>query len=337
MRGRAYAARVALALGLVGGLAASGLASPGVARAQQPPATEATPEQLAAARKLFGDALEDEKRKDFAAALEKLRKVREVRDTVPVRYRIAVCLEGMGKLASARAAYQDTTKPTAYPSPDDAEIAKTATAQATALDPRIPRLSLELPREAPAGVVAKVDGQLASTTEPNRLDAGDHEVTADAPGYRPFGSKVSLSDGAKVSLRVVLEKEGAPPPPPPPPSEGKNYLPAYIAFGGGALLLAGAGVSLVVRSSAISTVKDDCPGNVCPTAKKSEVDSARDRAKLMVPIAIGLGAAGVAAAGVGVYFVLAPPAKKGVGPATVRFAGAPLGEGGAVFGLDSSF
>lgn len=332
MRGRAYAARLGLALALAGGVSA-----PTLARAEQPAASDATPEQLAAARKAFTDALEDEKRKDFAAALEKLRKVRAVRDTIPVRYRVAACLEGMGKLASARAAYQETAKPTAYPSPDDAEIAKTAAERATALEPRIPRLALELPKDAPSGVLAKVDGQPASTTEPNLLDAGDHEVTAEAPGHRPFASKVSLSDGAKVSLRVALDREGAPPPPPPPPTEDKNYLPAYIAFGGSALLLAGAGVSLAVRASAISTVKDDCPGDVCPTSKKTEVDSARDRAKLMLPLAIGLGAAGVAAAGVGVYFVLAPPAKKAEGLRAVRLAGAPLGEGGAIFSLDSRF
>ena len=99
----------------------------------------------------------------------------------------------------------------------------------------------------------------------------------------------------------------------------------------------GLGYETSLNIMAISTVKDDCPGNVCPTSKKTEVDSARDRAKLMLPLAIGLGAAGVAAAGVGVYFVLAPPAKKAEGLRAVRLAGAPLGEGGAIFSLDSRF
>lgn len=320
------ARRRPLALALVAALAltaaeASGQATPPVA----------SPEELAAARKLFGEALEDEKKKDFAAALAKFKRVREVRDTVPVRYRIASCLEGMGKLASARAAYRAVASPTSYPSPDDADIVKTAQEREAAIEPRVPRLTLEVPPGAPSGLTAKIDGADVPTSEPAWLDPGDHEIRADAPGHRPFASRVSMSEGARVSLRIALERESRQDPPPGRGDDpGPSRVPAYVAFGGGAAMFGGAAVTLVVRQSAISSIESSCPNNVCPSSKRADVTSAQDRAKLMLPLSIGFAAAGAAAVGVGAYFLFAPSRKHAgallvsptVGGASVGYTGA---------------
>jgi hypothetical protein len=62
-------------------------------------------DNLAAARSLFGEAVQDEDAGRFAVALLKFEKVREVRDTAPVEFRIASCHEGLGEGPQAAAAY----------------------------------------------------------------------------------------------------------------------------------------------------------------------------------------------------------------------------------------
>src|SRR5262245_57465062 len=78
---------------------ASGLAVAPAAQAQ-------TGEELAAARKLFAEALRDQDAKNFAAALEKYQRVRQVKDTAPIRYRIGTCEEALKHWRNAARAYE---------------------------------------------------------------------------------------------------------------------------------------------------------------------------------------------------------------------------------------
>src|ERR1019366_8707267 len=64
-----------------------------------------TPDPLVAARALFAEALQDEEAGRFAVALEKFERVRAVRDTASIEYRIASCHEGLGEPAEAYRAY----------------------------------------------------------------------------------------------------------------------------------------------------------------------------------------------------------------------------------------
>jgi uncharacterized membrane protein len=52
-----------------------------------------SPDSLAAARALFGEALRDENSERFGEALEKFERVRAVRDTPSIEYRIGSCYE----------------------------------------------------------------------------------------------------------------------------------------------------------------------------------------------------------------------------------------------------
>src|ERR1700733_8556393 len=61
---------------------------------------------LAAARALFAEALRDEEASRFPEALEKFRRVRAVRDTAAVEYRIGSCYEGLGRRAAAYDAFR---------------------------------------------------------------------------------------------------------------------------------------------------------------------------------------------------------------------------------------
>ena len=72
---------------------------------RSPAARPTGPDPLAAARALFADALHDEEAGRFADALEKFERVRAVRDTASIEYRIGSCYEGLGQPAPAFRAY----------------------------------------------------------------------------------------------------------------------------------------------------------------------------------------------------------------------------------------
>ncbi|HVH44777.1 MAG TPA: hypothetical protein VM925_20630, partial [Labilithrix sp.] len=66
-------------------------------------------------------------------------------------------------------------------------------------------------------------------------------------------------------------------------------------------------VLLFVREGLIDDIKDACPGNVCPTSRRAEVEGARDRAELFGPLGGALGIVGLAALGAGVYLLVRSP------------------------------
>ena len=65
------------------------------ARAQTAGST--APDPLAPARALFAQALRDQEAQRFSEALEKFQRVRAVRDTASIEYRIGACFEGLGQ------------------------------------------------------------------------------------------------------------------------------------------------------------------------------------------------------------------------------------------------
>jgi hypothetical protein len=58
-------------------------------------------DQVRAARRLFADAEKDEDASRWADALEKLRRVAQVKLTAGIHYHIALCEEHLGQLATA--------------------------------------------------------------------------------------------------------------------------------------------------------------------------------------------------------------------------------------------
>src|ERR1700722_1508040 len=139
----------------VAGLAAFGAIST-PARSQAPPAR--TEEELAAARKVFADALRDQEDQRFATALEGFRRVRGVRDTAPVEYRIGLCLEGLGRLAEAISAY-DAALRLSESDASLADVAAASHARHEALSRRVAHLTLTLSNPAVRDAEIRVDGK----------------------------------------------------------------------------------------------------------------------------------------------------------------------------------
>lgn len=328
------ATAIALALALV--------ASP---LARTAPAAAQSAEDLDAARKLFADAVADEDAKRYDTALEKFRRVAAVKDTANVRYRIASCLEALGRRAEALSNYEAAVKlgEQEKAAPD---VMRASREHASELDRVIPRLSIVLPADAPPATEVRVDDAIVDRAALGNLplDVGHHTIRATAPGDTPFETAVTLPEGGHVSITVTLTPAGQPAGPqggqtlgqgqgPGQPGGGEqnpvvpphpSHVGAWIAIGVGGALAVGSVVAFVLRQSNISTINTDCNQNLgaCPPTHKPEVLDALSAAKWQGPLAIGLAAGAVVGIGIGTWLLVSTPSQSvSVAPAFLRDGG----------------
>jgi hypothetical protein len=281
------------------------------AQPPQSPRLPRTETELAAARKLFADALRDEEGRRFDVALEKFRRVLEVRDTAAIEYHVGTCLEGLGHFADALSAFGAAAT---LGDGDRAasDVTDAARERISELSKRVGHLTLLLSSRAPQGAEAEVDRRPVSAPGDVVLDPGTHSIEATAPGVAPFQSDITLPEGGRASLTLSLD----PPPPPSPPlpatraertsvaDRGANLSTwGTVSIGAGSALLAGSVISFVLRENDISKANQDCPGGGCPTAFYGVAKSAASRARVEGPLGWTLAAGGLAAVGVGVYLV----------------------------------
>ena len=283
------------------------LAAPKVASAQD----------LEAARKAFTAAFAEESAGHYSEALEKFLEVQRVRDTASVRYRIASCLEALGKLERAREAYLAIEK---VARSEDADVVTSSKAKAKELEGRLGELSLRVDGDGSEGRAA-VDGTDLPLTAGGAtifLMPGEHRVTFEPRGEPAMVTPITLEGGRRTVL--VLNRRGAPATAPLPPKgptapvvpPPKTTGPSTVGVVGvvvGAALVAGAVVSFVLRESAISSIETDCPNGVCPRSKEGDVTSARSRAQALLPVGAVMGVAGGLALGGGVYLLVRPSPK----------------------------
>jgi hypothetical protein len=225
-----------------------------VARAQT--AGPPSPDPLAAARALFVEALHDEEAGRFADALEKFERVRAVRDTPAIEYRIGTCHEGLGEPVPAYRAYL-AAQALGRADPQSADITHAASDRLDALSKDVARLTLVMPTPAPAT-----------------------EAPA-APKERP-------------------------------------PAPGWLAIGGAVALTTASAILLVSRHDAIGDLNRACPGGICPPGADADgLESTRSRALVEGPVGIACGAAGVALAAFGVYWLVSRHASAGPAVAVV--------------------
>lgn len=287
-------------------------------------------DELAGARATFAEALRDEEAKRFAAALEKFRRVRAVRDTAAVEYRMGTCYEGLGLGVDAYTAYREATR-LGKDDPRNAEVVAASADRLHALDKHLASLTLSLPAEAPANTEVRVDDRAipsASLQDAVVLEPGTHVVTALAPASTPSRSEIVLPEGAHVSLTIPL---GRPAPPPPPPTApvapsavpdgsapsrqgdgssapaspgGTLQAAGWLAVAGGGALLVAGGVVWALRENDIGKLNGACPGGTCPPGSDEDgLTSTRNRALTEGPVAIGLGAVGALGLAAGAYLL----------------------------------
>jgi hypothetical protein len=173
-------------------------------------------------------------------ALEKFRKVTEIRSHPRVLLWSGYAEEQLGKFMNAKAIYTLARKDAQEAKLKD-ELAAADQALA-ALEPRIPRLHVRLPPNVETAVMidsARIDVR----AEPVEVDPGAHVVLVTARDRVPFRKEVTAVAGSTVVVDVVLTPVPPPPPPAPPPPPRMNPDPIIVGVMG-ATLVTGGGILL---------------------------------------------------------------------------------------------
>lgn len=291
----------------------------GAARAQ-PADAKALAEQL------FNQARELAKAEQWAEACPKFEASFRYDPVLGTKLNLATCYEKTGKLASAWGLYRDAVE--LARKAGDSKRADYAQRQAIALEPRLPKLTISVAGSPPAELVVKRDGNpidAGAFGASLYVDPGEHEITAEAPGYQAFRKTLTLEEKQRESVEVpalvaqpaevrapaaplpspVLERAEAPPP---------SRTRWYVGLGVGGAGLAAAGVGLAFGAMASSTHDDIealCGADFrCPAADYERGKELSDRAERQATISTALVIGGGVALAAGAVLVLTAPRAK---------------------------
>jgi hypothetical protein len=238
---------------------------------------------------------------------------------------IAECDEREGKAARAWADLKAVPSLTrGLPAPRAQELISYAEGEIRRIEPRVSWLRLDL-RDPPPGLTLTRDGlplPQAALNLPLPIDAGQTDVEAKAPGYRPWRHRVVVSEGERRVLDVVLVRE----PPPPPPGIatllGGRRIAGLAVAGLGAV---GLGMAAGFGVNALQLVGDASPS--CPpssggdrfcSATGNALLGAAQRSQTTAFVNLGIGAA---LAGAGITLLATAPLGRAGAPAVSVGAG----------------
>lgn len=189
---RAASLRVVRSLGVAAACTALGFA-PRVCRADT--AAEATA--------LFQSARDDMKAGNHAAACPKLRESLRLKHASGTLLNLALCEEQAGQLASSWAHFLEAA---ASMSPGDERI-PIARQRAAALEPRLPRLTLRLPANAPDTTRVERDGEPVSKASLGvaiPVNPGKHRISVIAADGGRSEQEIRIAEGRAQDLTLVL-------------------------------------------------------------------------------------------------------------------------------------
>ncbi len=272
----------------------------------QDPAAAQDAAELKKARGQFQQATELEQAKNWTAALQAFREVGQVRMTPQVRFHIAVCEEGLGRLVAALGGYELALADADKVNPDfKGEVEDNV----TKLRARIPKLVIQRGAGANAAAI-ELDGVAVGDSSVGvevPLDPGPHAVTAKAPNHKPFDANVTLKEEETTRLDVSLEQlppdfgpSGAAAPPPERPA---SKVVPFVVGGVGIASLIGSGVLFGLRQTTLSELKDACGtgGKHCPASKQSRYDDLKFY-HYGAEVTLGVGMAAIGTAGALLFF-----------------------------------
>jgi hypothetical protein len=217
-------------------------------------------------------------------------------------------LMGLGRLVEAYERFQLALREGV--APGDPESWNRAEEEARKLsaemERRIAWLTVSVPRALNPKV--EIDGKPvppAALGVPRATDPGTRTITAGAEGYATRRVEVTLAEGARRSLQVLLARTSRPeavaaPSVPPPvteePTRSESPSPtlAYTMFGvGGVGLLVGS-VTGILTLDRYATLDSVCGGGTCPLSAESDLDAYHSLGTTS-GIALAVGVAGTAA------------------------------------------
>lgn len=272
----------------------------------QPPGEQ----DKAAAQALFEDALRLVDAGRSAEACPKLRDSLALDPAIGTRFYFAECLERTGQLASAWTNYVQVADEASALNRREQE--REARRRAEALRPRLPWVTIDVPREVRgmAGLEIRRDGHPipeAQWNAPVPVDPGVYVLSASARGRARWQTRLFAREGERSSVRIpALAAEARPASPPPPPSllgVHPQRFAGYVTSGVGVTAL-GVGAAFGVRA-AMKRGQSSCDpqGHCVTSADAARLDQAISAAKVSTATFI---AGGVLLAG-GVVLMLTAP------------------------------
>jgi hypothetical protein len=229
---------------------------PGEGAAPQPVQAQPTAAQLEAhALFIEGRQLLEQGRTELAC--ERLIRSQQLAPTIGTLLNLGLCHRRLGRLASARHWYQaaELLARTA----GDSERMQLAHAEASGLEAVVSKLTLAITDRGDAGLEVSVDGLQQARDRwglPLELDAGEHEILAQAPGKIAWRERVVMRDGLNRLVTVpplVLRSEQPASRRAPRPAEALEPVPSdtsgdtqrTAAYSLGGLGVAGTGLGVL--------------------------------------------------------------------------------------------
>ena len=245
----------------------------------------------AAATMLFNEARHLAASGRYPEACPKFEESQRLDPGIGTQFNLADCYEHTSRIASAWALFLDV----ASAAGGTGQLARESVARkrAAALEPRLSKLTIEVPRSV-AGLEVRRNGEVLGASawnSPIPVDPGSYTVEASAPGKKKWSTLVTVGrNGATVTVAIpTLEERGQPPPPSAAPADGatagtdtaappSSAAPSSgesmsvertvaLALGGAGLVGVGIGSFFGLRSIAKhSDYETLCAGNPCPAA-----------------------------------------------------------------------
>jgi hypothetical protein len=170
-----------------------------------PPARAQSAEDQATARALFNEGRQLMRAGSYDRACSKLEAASKLYPGSGVLLNLGDCYEHVGRTASAWTEFAEAASAAERESRAD-DLAEAKRRQ-TALEPKLSRLAVRVPRETP-GIVVKRDGTAldrAAWGTPIPVDPGTHGVTAEAPGHVAWSGSVLVAEHTDTASIDVPE------------------------------------------------------------------------------------------------------------------------------------
>ncbi|MFT3767467.1 MAG: hypothetical protein QM820_18595 [Minicystis sp.] len=292
------------------------------------PARAQSADDKAAAEALFDEGKKLFLEKKYSQACPKLESSQRLDPGIGTLLYLADCYEGMGRIASAWATFREAAG--AAKTAGQAERERVARARATMLEPKLYKLTISVAATDTPGLEVKRNDVVVKKDVWNAglpVDPGAYQITASAPGKKPWSAKVQIPEGAGAQTVAIPALEDAPaaplppkapepppkvaeppPPPPPPPSGLGPQRTAGIAVGVTGLVAVGVGG--IMGGLAIS--RNGTAKNLCPEVECSDAEgvSASQQAGTFADASTGLMIAGGVMAVTGLVLILTAPSAK---------------------------
>ena len=194
----------------VAALVALGLTNTGAAYAQ-------TPENRAAAQKMFDDAKALMESRKFAEACALLEESQKLDPGMAAQFRLGECYEKAGRLASAWSTFVEVASAARATAMADRE--RVARERAEALKPKLSYITINVPEAVATtpGLAIKRDGITIGRPQWGAgvpVDPGTHAIEASAPDKKPWASQVKVHPApgtTTVTVPVLMSVAAAPP------------------------------------------------------------------------------------------------------------------------------